>query len=181
MRPDLEKAGILDEPGVFVDMSRPADVFIPDLANAENESFSRVALDIKIINALGQSHYEESLESSTLAAENYRETANNRADVRARCAARGIRYEPVVFTTQGGCDKRSEALLSQIADIVARTERQETGVVKAELMQAISMSIAKSVAKAVIRRMPPVQKQPNQQDAMIAELHALSEPMQEDG
>ena len=150
MNPELEKAGILEEPGVFVDMARPADIFIPDFGEAG--SSIRVALDVKVINALGNNHYLETLDGPMVAAENYRETASLRDDVRARCAARGVRYEPLVFTTQGGCDKRTEALLSQIADVVARSECRESGAVKAEMLQAISMSIMKSVAKSIIRR-----------------------------
>ena len=98
MNPELEKAGILEEPGVFVDMARSADIFIPDFGEAG--SSTRVALDVKVINALGYNHYLETLDGPMVAAENYRETASLRDDVRARCAARGVRYEPVVFTTQ---------------------------------------------------------------------------------
>ena len=29
LRPELEKAGVLDEPGVLVDLRRPADVYFP--------------------------------------------------------------------------------------------------------------------------------------------------------
>ena len=150
MNPDLEKAGILEEPGVFVDMAHPAKVFIPHFG--QSRSSARVAIDVKIINALCQNHHLETLDGPMVAAESDRETAAIRGDVPARCLACGIRYEPLVFTTQGGCEKHSEALLPQIADVVARTESREPGVVKAELLQMISMSIMKSVANAVIRR-----------------------------
>ena len=179
MNPELEKAGILDEPGVFVDMARPADVFVPNFGQAS--SGTRVALDVKVINALGQNHYLETLDGPMVAAENYRETAALRGDVRVRCLARGIRYEPVVFTTQGGCDKHSEALLSQIADVVARTESREPGVVKAELLQLISMSIMKSVANAVIRRSSGARSGGSEQVPMAIELATLDETLEDDG
>ena len=98
---ELEKAGVLDEDGVFVDLARPADVMIDDL-DAARRGHERVALDIKVINALGAGHYQDTLEGPPVAAVRYREEACARGDVRARCAARGVRYEPLVFTTHGG-------------------------------------------------------------------------------
>ena len=86
--------------------------------------------------------------------EKYRETACARGNVRARCAAKGVRYEPLVFTTQGGCEKHAEAIISKIADKVSQVESRDAGKIKAEFLEAICMSIAKSVAKAVVRRRP---------------------------
>ena len=87
----------------------------------------------------------------------------------------------MVFTTQGGCDKHSEALLSQIADLVARTESREPGVVKAELLQLISMSIMKSVANAVIRRSSGARSGGSEQVPMAIELATLDETLEDDG
>ena len=119
-----------------------------------NQGPERIALDVKIINALGQGHFRDTTDGPLVAASKYRDTACARNDVRARCAARGIRYEPVVFTTQGGCEKTSEALLSRITDAIARSEGRDAARVKADLLEMISMSIARSVARAVIRRRP---------------------------
>eukprot|EP00973_Karenia_brevis_P021418 2943942-Karenia_brevis.AAC.1 len=148
---ELEKAGVLDEPGVFVDLSRPADIMIDD-AQATSRGTERVALDVKIINALGPSHLQETLGGSLVAAANYREHAFNHLDTRARCAAKGVRYEPLVFTTQGGCERHAEALISQIAAAVAQVEDIQAAQVKAEMLETICQSIMRSVAKAVIRR-----------------------------
>ena len=73
-------------------------------------------------------------------------------DTGAQCAARGVRYEPLVFTTQGGCDTHAEAIISQIAEAIAKAEEGDAGRIKAEMLQAICMSIMRSVAKAVLRR-----------------------------
>ena len=70
----------------------------------------------------------------------------------ARCAAHGVRYEPLAFTTQGGCETHAEAVLSQIAEAAARAEGRETGALKAEILETISLSIMRSMAKAVLRR-----------------------------
>ncbi len=64
--------------------------------------------------------------------------------------------EPLVFTTPGGCERHAEGILSTMADAVAREEGRERAAVKAELLEAISLSIARSVAKAIIRRRRPI-------------------------
>lgn len=148
---ELEKAGVLDEPGVLVSLSRPADVMVDEFAVGAR-SAERIALDIKIVNALGANHFMETLEGPLVAATNYRTKSIEHLDTGARCSARGIRYEPLVFTSQGGCEKRAEAILTQISEAVAKTEGRASAMIKAEMLQAISMSIARSVAKAVIRR-----------------------------
>ena len=174
---ELEKAGVLDEDGVFIDLSRPADVMVDEMDGLSRGS-ERLALDVKVINALGSGHYQDTLEGPLVAAEKYRETACARGDVRARCAAKGVRYEPLVFTTQGGCEKHAEAILSKIADKVSQVESRDAGKIKAEFLEAICMSIAKSVAKAVMRRRPRAQAQGLvQSEGFLAELAILDEPV----
>ena len=53
---------------------------------------------------------------------NYRDFACEYDQTRSRCAEKSIRYEPVVFTTQGGVEPHGEALLSQIAEAIAAVE-----------------------------------------------------------
>ena len=135
---------------------------------------------MKVINALGSGHYQDTLEGPLVAAEKYRETACSRGDVRARCAAKGVRYEPLVFTTQGGCEKRAEAIISQIADKVSQVESRDAGKVKAEFLEAICMSIAKSVAKAVMRRRLRASAQTHARtDGLLEEWALLEEPADE--
>ena len=148
---ELEKAGILDDPGVLLSLRRPADVLVDDVSG-QRRGAERVALDIKIINAMGANHFDETLGGPLVAAAAYRDRAMSHLDTSAKCAAKGIRYEPLVFTTQGGCETHAEAIISQIAGEVAKLEHKAAALVKAEMLQAISMSIARSVAKAVIRR-----------------------------
>ena len=151
LHPELEKAGVLDEPGVLIDLRRPADVMIDGTRSGERGA-ARVALDIKIINALGANHFDETLGGPLVAAAAYREHAITHQDTGAQCAARGVRYEPLVFTTQGGCETHAEAIISQIAGAIAKTEERDAGIIKAEMLEAISMSIMRSVARAVLRR-----------------------------
>ena len=87
-----------------------------------------------------------------------------------------------VFTDQGGCEKHAEAIISQIADSVAQAECRDKGKVKAEMLETISMSIARSVAKAVMRRQPrPRQAQIcTESSTFLSEIAVLEEPMEDD-
>ena len=152
LRPELEKAGVLDEPGVLVDMRRPADIMVESMPTPGNQGVERIAFDVKVINALGPSHFDLSLTGPLAAASAYRDHAANHQCTRTRCAARGVRYEPLVFTTQGGCESHAEAFLSSIAELVAKAEFKDTNIIKSELLEAISLSIVRSVARAVFRR-----------------------------
>ena len=178
---ELEKAGILDEEGVFVDLCRPADVMVEGLGPA-GRGVERLALDIKVINSLGAGHYADTLDGPLAAAGEYRDAASARDNVRARCAEKGVRYEPLVFTAQGGCEKHAEAIISQIADSVAQAQCRDKGKVKAEMLETISMSIARSVAKAVIRRQPRrLQAQtPTESSAFLFEIAILEQPTEDD-
>ena len=107
-----------------------------------------------MINGLGQSHFGASLTCGRSAAEAYRITQLEHVNTQSLCAARGITYEPVVFTVQGGMERHAEALLSRIARAVSQEEGGSVSEVKAEMVQTISMSLARSVASAVMRRRP---------------------------
>ena len=89
-----------------------------------------------------------------------------------------MRYEPLVFTTQGGCEKHAEAIISKIADKVSQVESRDVGKVEAEFLKAICMSIATSVAKAVMRRRPRAPAQGLvQTEGLLAEFAMLEEPV----
>ena len=117
-----------------------------------NRGAERVALDVKFTNALGASHFDETLQGSQVAASNYRDFACEHQQTRHRCAEKGVRYEPVVFTTQGGLEPHGEALLTQICAPIATVESRDAAAMKAEMLQTFSLSIARSVARSVLRR-----------------------------
>jgi hypothetical protein len=147
---ELEKSGVLEDQGVILDLRRPADVMV-ELPGRGVQSH-RVALDIKVINALGPDHVQRTQSGPLAAADAYREKAIQHLQTGERCAAKGIRYEPLVFTAQGGCAGHAESLLMQIASAVARAEDGDVATIKAQMLEEISMSIARSVARAVRRR-----------------------------
>ena len=140
----------------------------------------RLALDMKVINALGAGHFVDTLEGPLVAAGRYRETACSRANIWQRCADKGVQYEPLVFTAQGGCERHVEAILTQIATSVAENEGREKGRVKSEMLESLSMCISKSVAKAVLRRRHRRCQQPCfASETLLAELALLHEPEDE--
>jgi hypothetical protein len=154
VNPKLEKAGLLSEPGVFLELRRPADVLIEGALRGARDCgpVERVALDVKVINALGHDHYDLTREHPLAAAEEYRRKACALNNTASLCAVQGIAYEPLVFTAQGGIEKHAEAILSQLAELVADVESREVGDVKAEFLERISFTLARHTANAVLRR-----------------------------
>ena len=82
----------------------------------------------------------------------------------------------MVFTTQGACEPHAEALLSQIAGAIATTEESDAAVVKADMLQAISLCIARSVARSVFRRS---NRKGSWAESRSARLHAELEILRE--
>ena len=112
----------------------------------------RTAIDVKVINALGQGHFNDTCAGGLVAAENYREYQREHLNTAELCAIRGIAYEPVVFTTQGGIERHGEALLAKIASAIAANEEASASEIKASMQQEISVNLMRSVAKAIGRR-----------------------------
>jgi len=60
----------------------------------------------------------------------------------------------VMEATGGVEDKEMAPVLHQIADAVASVEDREVAAVKAELLERLSLELARSAARAVLRRTP---------------------------
>ena len=73
-------------------------------------------------------------------------------NTRARCAAEGIAFEPVVFEAQGGVEPRAAAIMHRIVETVAALENGEIARLKADMMQKIAVIIASQNALAISRR-----------------------------
>ena len=115
----------------------------------------KTAFDVKIINALGQGHVDATAGHGLAAAAAYREQQLQHLNTDGLCRERGIVYEPLVFTTRGGVEGHAEATICRIAAAIAANEDGCAAQVKAEILQSISLSLARSVAKAIRRRRPP--------------------------
>ena len=138
----------------MVNLRRPADILVDHRGQSRDQQrrWERTALDVKIINALGQTHLEESMNDGLAAAESYRQQQIEHLRTGALCAAQNVSYQPLVFTIQGGCERHAEAILSRITAAVAKCESVSAMEVKAELMQRISLTLARAAARAIERR-----------------------------
>ena len=162
LHPDLEKAGLLHRLGTPEQRRRPADVLVcaraSFLANLPGERSlvegHKVALDFTVINALGQGHRTETLEGQLVAATRYSKKKCDYLDTQRKCAEEGIAFEPMVFTCQGGVERRAAAILHRIAECVAAAEEKEIETVKGEMRQRLSILVARGNARAVRRRGP---------------------------
>ena len=174
LRLELEKVGLPEEESILVNLRRPADVLM-DLSGsrASEVRSARVALDVKVINGLGQDHLAASSVDGLGAAEAYREQQKEHLNTAALCSERGIAYEPIVFTAQGGIGRHTEAFLSRIAAAIASEEEISAAEAKSSLIQTISRSLARSAAKAVARRKPPTPTTSRSLSRALAEAHVM--------
>ena len=103
--PQLERAGLIVEAGMFLELRRPADVLAqlardPATAPQGLAPTESVALDVKVTNARGPDHCatgdtpdaQAALARCARVAENLNGTA----------AAHGVTYRPLVLSAQGG-------------------------------------------------------------------------------
>ena len=118
---------------------------------SEQRRLDRTAIDVKVINGMGQGHFEQSVVCGRTAAEKYRADQLEHLDTQSLCAARGICYEPAVFTVQGGMERHTEALLTRIAKTVSTEEGISLAVAKSEIIQAVTLSLARSAAKPRVK------------------------------
>ena len=123
-----------------------------DLGSTENVSKS---ISHAVWTALGLDHFDLTLQSSQGALVAYREHQMAHLNTFAQCAARGIQYEPMVFSAQGGCESHAEGIIHQLARAIADAEGISKASAKSEIMEDIAISLARSAASAVIRRRPP--------------------------
>lgn len=64
LAPVLERLGSLAEPGMLLDMRRPADVLTeqalepraPNTCAGDTSTSTRLALDVRVINSIGRGH-----------------------------------------------------------------------------------------------------------------------------
>ena len=121
-------------------------------ASAGPLAADRLAIDVKVINALGSSHFDATLREPCAAAAAYYHWACAHEQTAARCEAQGISYLPTVFTVQGGFEPRAEALLHQLAAEVASNEGMDEQRAFAEIADEISAILVRAGARATVRR-----------------------------
>ena len=94
--------------GLFLELRRPADVLVhlardPDAPRAAFDPVRQVALDVKVISAVGRSHARVGdMPAPFDAMDAYARVASAREQTAVLCRANRVEYLPIVFTAQGG-------------------------------------------------------------------------------
>ena len=160
LRPEHEAPGLLR--GEIASMERPADILvIPNLALAQElpdgsraVRTEKVCFDFAIVNALGPSHWSQTVARVGGAAEGYDSQKRRHNRTEARCREQGLTFWPLVFEQQGGCSKAADAATRAIANAVANIEGCKAATIRKEIRQRIAVILARSVAAMIARRQP---------------------------
>lgn len=152
--PVLEKAGLLQEPVVFLQLRRPADVLVDAPTGFDSNALVKIALDVKVINALGPDHIQDTMISPTMCLEAYREHALQHNRIADRCKTHGVVYEPIVFSCQGGLERHTEVMINRLAAGIARVEGIPCATANADTLEDISICLARHAVRAIAKRMP---------------------------
>ena len=152
--PSLEPRGLLcnDSTAVGEDL-RPADVPVGgEFAAHVGTPHSQVAINFGISNALSPLNFEASSLDGTSAAKAYANHKRTRHATAEMCEAAGIRYLPIVYTSQGGVDpdaaKALRILHRQVADFQGTTYQK----VKERFDIEMEMVLLKGAHRADRRR-----------------------------
>ena len=112
----------------------------------------KLAIDVKVINALGQGHADPSSDDPQTAMSKYHDEACAHQQTAWRCTQQGITYAPAVITAQGGVGRHAEHIISRIASSIAVVEGISVAEVKAEIIENISSLLIRHAVRAVARR-----------------------------
>ena len=112
----------------------------------------RIAFDFAVVNALGRSHWQETLGEPGAASEGYAVTKRQYRNIAQQCEDAGVRFQPMVFEAQGEMSKDIEAMLHKLAKAGAQAEGSDFEQVKNDLLQRIALAIARRGASAIKRR-----------------------------
>ena len=153
LHPVLERAGLLNEPGLFLEMRRPADVLIEGaLLGPGSSTLEHLAIDVKVINALGPAHADASCSDPLAAMQRYHDFSCAVNDTERRCLQQGISYRPAVFTAQGGVGTHADLIVTRLAAAIATHEGSELAPIHSQLLAQISLELVRRSAASVGRR-----------------------------
>ena len=80
-----------------------------------------------------------------------------------------------MFTAQGGMERRAEALITRISHAVGKEEGISVAEAKADFVQSVSLSLARSAVQAITRRRPPPVAGPGRLRRTLDEARFLEE------
>ena len=160
LRPTLEAPNLLGELPVPEGGRRPADVFLcrPGLLLQRLPDGTRphcpqsLALDVAVINALGEKHWRATASGAGAAAAAYANLKRSHLDTARKCDQAGIRFQPVVLEAQGGYDKEAAAIIHGIALEAGLALRRDPAVVKQELLSKLAVVLCRAAAHSIDRR-----------------------------
>ena len=154
LRPQAEAPGLLDG------RRRPADIFLrgaagllPALPDGSRPvGLGALALDVAIINALGASHWDDTLRGGSNAVTAYAQRKKDYLNTAAACEQVGIHYLPLVWDIRGGCTAETRAFLHRLAGSIAMVEGDDVLRVKARLSDQLAVVLARGAGRALRRR-----------------------------
>ena len=160
MQAESETPGILANLPVPEGRRRPTNVLVcrglqlaPRLPDGSQQaSCSRVALDFAIINALGQSHWDDTFREPGAAAEAYTAQKRRHLDTSRKCREAGVLFMPMVLEAQGGMAREAAGVFHRIAAAVAEREHAEVAKVREELLQRLALTRVRANDSAIARR-----------------------------
>ena len=147
----------MSENGNSSSRRRPADVLLTlsSQPSTSERTYSTVALDFAVINALGPSRYTTTLEGfGTDAATEYADRKRVWDNTGSRCRDRGVLFGPIVCTAQGAIEPGAAKSLEVIYLAVADNPGQGLPETRAAFAEKLSISLLRSNAQAARRRDP---------------------------
>ena len=160
LRPTLEAPNLLGELELPEGGRRPADVFLckpglllKRLPHGTRQHCPRpIALDVAVINALGERHWRATAGAAGAAAAAYADLKRSHLDTFRKCHEAGIHFQPVVLEAQGGFDKDAAAIVHGIALEAAAVLRRDPASVKQEIMNKLAVVLCRAAARSIDRR-----------------------------
>lgn len=159
---------------------RPADVLVSgEFAAISAGPHARAALDFGVTNALSPSNFKQTAEDPTSAARAYAELKRGRDATADLCEAAGIRYMPIVMSSQGGSDRESVKALKQLHRLVAAAQSAPVGEIRRRFEVDLSLILIKANYRAWQRRSTAYRQEPPEATAQKAAMSSaliLEEP-----
>jgi hypothetical protein len=154
LAPRLEVRGLLwNGHSTGVDDHRPADVLVSgEFAAISARPHARAALDFGITNALSPANFMQTAEDPASAPRAYADLKRVRDAKAALCDAAGIRYMPIVLSSQGGMEKESAKALQQLHRLVASAQSVPVGDVRRRFEIDMSIILLRANYRAFVRR-----------------------------
>jgi len=156
MRPELEKAGLLNDlgwPGAAG--RRPADTLLVNgacVAVTSRRRYMKVALDFAVVSPFGVGAIRAASAEVLATAKAYTETKRSYKNTQRLCEEADIGFEPIVFESTGGLEPEGQQILESILAEVAKATGRTKADVIARVKGRISIDLCRAQSRAIRRR-----------------------------